>query len=259
MGQHRLPRHVADGVDAGDVGALLLVDGDEPLLDLHPDRLEAQVLRVRAAANGDHHLVGVDRLVFSADVEGDDRAPVLLRPRLGLGPGEHLDAERLEPARHQLRRFRIVAGKDGGQRLDDRHLGAELGVEGADLDADVAAADHDEPLGHGREVQRAGRVDDPLAVELEPRNLDRPRAGGDDDRAGLDRRRCRSLPVELDGVAGDDARVARAVVAAVGLEQRLHAAGQLADDLPFQVCIFPMSTRRLSARMPMSAPWRSLS
>ena len=37
MGEHRLPDDVADGEDVPDVGALLLVDRDEPaLVDEHP-------------------------------------------------------------------------------------------------------------------------------------------------------------------------------------------------------------------------------
>ena len=46
-------------------------------------------------------------------------------------------------------------------------LAAELGVQGAELEADVAAADHHQALGHLAEGERAGRVDDAVAVELE--------------------------------------------------------------------------------------------
>ena len=90
-------------------------------------------------------------------------------------------------ARHHLDDLGIVAGQDRGQRLDDGDLRAQLGVERADLDADVAAADHDEPLGDGVERERAGRIDDAVAVELEARDLDRARAGRDHDVVGLDR------------------------------------------------------------------------
>src|SRR6185437_14867024 len=184
VGQHRLPRDVADGVDAGDVGAELAIDGDEAALDLDADLLEAEPFGVRAAPDRDQHLVGLDRLwrpTFAADLDGDGGAPPLLGPRFGLGAGHHLDPQLLELARDELDDLRVVPRQDVRQRLDDRHLGAELGVERPDLDPDVPAADDHEALGDRGEIERAGRVDDPLPVELEPRDLDRPRPGGDDD------------------------------------------------------------------------------
>ena len=58
--QHRLAGHVADGVDAGHVGAQLAIGRHEAALDLHAQLLEPQALGVRAAADGDQHLVGLD-------------------------------------------------------------------------------------------------------------------------------------------------------------------------------------------------------
>ena len=49
--------------------------------------------------------------------------------------------------------------------LDDRDPAAQPGVGGAQLDADVPAADHDEVGGHLGQRQRAGGVEDASLVD----------------------------------------------------------------------------------------------
>ena len=108
--QHRLAGDVADGVDAGHVGAQALVDGDEAALDLDADLVEAEALGVGAAADGDQDLVGLERRVLAAaTLDGHGGAPALLGPGLGLGAGHHLDAQLLELARDHLDDLGIVA------------------------------------------------------------------------------------------------------------------------------------------------------
>ena len=195
--QHRLAGDVADGVDAGDVGAQPAVDGDEAALDLHAHLLQAEALAVRAPADGDQHLVGVERRASLPPTSRRDRPPRARPSRLhdlALAPVITSTPQLLQLARHHLHDLGIVAGQDRGQRLDDRDLRAELRVERADLEADVAAADDQKALRHRAKRQRAGRVDDAVAVELEAGDLDRPRAGGDDDVVGLD---ASSLAVRL--------------------------------------------------------------
>jgi hypothetical protein len=98
----------------------------------------------------------------------------------------------------------VGAGEDAGQGLHHGHLAAQLGVEGADLHADVAGPDHHQALGDLAEGQRAGRVHHPVAVEGEAGDLHRARAGGDDDGAGLDGEGLAgvgALALDLQGVA----------------------------------------------------------
>ena len=64
----------------------------------------------------------------------------------------------------------------------DRHLGAEPGVDRAELEADDPGADHRQPLRDAVERQRAGRGDDDLLVDLDAPERRRLGAGGDDDR-----------------------------------------------------------------------------
>ena len=57
---------------------------------------------------------------------------------------------------------------------------AERVVDGRHLEADDAAADDQQPLGHAVELERAGRVDHARIVVRDERQRDRLGAGGDD-------------------------------------------------------------------------------
>ena len=100
------------------------------------------------AADGDEDLVG--REPGFAAVRGLDRAAP--RPpattRLRLGAGQDLDAERVQALGDRPRQLGIVVRQDARHRLDHRHLRAELGEGGAELQPDIAGADDDEPFRH---------------------------------------------------------------------------------------------------------------
>src|SRR6185436_2400801 len=64
--------------------------------------------------------------------------------------------------------------------LDDGDLAAERGVDGAKLEADVAAADHEQRLRDVGQLEARGRVHHPRAVERERRYARRARPGGQD-------------------------------------------------------------------------------
>ena len=80
-----------------------------------------------------------------------------------------VDPQLLEPLRERPRHLGVERRGELGQELDDRHLGAELGVDAAELEADVAAADHHQALGNGLQRQRLARADDGLPVVREAR------------------------------------------------------------------------------------------
>ena len=73
-----------------------------------------------------------------------------------------------------------AAREEVRQRFEDGDLGAQALPHAAQFQADHAGADHAQALGHRVEIQRAGVVDDVLAVELRERQFDRHRAGGED-------------------------------------------------------------------------------
>ncbi len=136
----------------------------------------------------------------------------------------------LRLARDHLHALGIAAGQHGGQGLDKGDLAAELGVQGADLHADVAGADHHQSRGQLGEGQRAGGIDHTLAVEGQAGNGHRARARGDDDVLGFDQEFIvRTWPRDAHRARRKEGRGALAVVAAVGLEQLANPRGQLAD------------------------------
>jgi hypothetical protein len=130
---------------------------------------------------------------------GDDQRVRRQFPNGRSGP--HAHAEPAERALDLADQLGVEAAEHVVQRLHDGHLGAELGQRGAQLDADVAAADHRHRGGDLLQVERAGGVEHPVAVGRQLRQRDRPRPGRQDgvveaevaDLVGrLDRTRCGS-------------------------------------------------------------------
>ena len=66
------------------------------------------------------------------------------------------------------------------QGFDQRHLGAERLIHGAQFQTNVAAADDQQPPGNLRQVQRARRIHHARVVHFERGRHRRPRAGGED-------------------------------------------------------------------------------
>jgi hypothetical protein len=96
------------------------------------------------------------------------------------------------------------------QRLEDGHFRTEAAPHAAQLQADHARADHAQALRHGAHVERAGVVEDQLVVVLGEGQLDRHRAGGDDDVLGGNLRDLAVVALDADhavrlerGEAGD--------------------------------------------------------
>ena len=140
-----------------------------------------------------------------------------LRPPVTLVEPE-LEALLLEDLVGFLAHVAVEAGQDLVEKFDHRDLGAEPPPHRAELEPDHAAADHDQVLGHLRQLQRAGRIDDPLLVDLDARQRSDRRAGGDDDVL-----RAHRAVADLDRVRAFEARVALEPFDLVLLEQELDA------------------------------------
>src|SRR6185436_9830046 len=78
-----------------------------------------------------------------------------------------------------LHEIAIRTGEQSRRHLDDGDLAAEGGVDGAELETDVAAANHQQRLRHIRQLETRRRVHHPRAVEREGGDLRRMRAGGE--------------------------------------------------------------------------------
>ena len=74
MGKHEFAGAVAHGVDAGDIGLLLLVGLDEAVLDRDARLVQAEVFGVGAAADGHQDLLGVQELLPVGALDLDLRA-----------------------------------------------------------------------------------------------------------------------------------------------------------------------------------------
>ena len=232
MGQHRLAGDVAYGEDAAHRGAALVVHADGAAGHVEVDLLQPPALRRRPAADGDQHVIGGQALVAGARL--DQQRVLLRRQALRLRPGHHRDAQFLQPLGDGLRQLGVVERQDAVGRLDHRHLGAHLGEGGAELQPDIAAADHGQRLGQLRQRQRPGGGNH-LAVsggaaEGQRRQLDRHGAGGDDDLAGADEQRA-GLCLHLDRLAVAEAGAPGDRLDARLLEQAGDAVVQAADDV----------------------------
>ena len=106
----------------------------------------------------------------------------------------------------------------------------ELAVHHAELQADVAAADHKQVLGDRRGTRAPGRGPDVLLVAREAGDVDHLGAGRDHDVVALQRDVAIGAAGDLDRVLVDDLGGAVHDLGAVLLEQARDAAGQLADD-----------------------------
>ena len=141
---------------------------------------------------------------------------------LGLGQlGTELDvqAQLLEFLQRDLGDVRVGGTEEVGQGFEHGHFGTQAAPHAAQLQADHAGADHAQALGHFVDVQRAGVVDDVLAVELGERQLDRHRAGGQDHVGGADGLLGAVVAGDLDLVALQQLALAEEAGDLVGLEQ----------------------------------------
>ena len=115
--------------------------------------------------------------------------------------------------------------------LDDRDVGAELGEGAAQLDADVAAADHGEPVGDPAEGEGGGGVEDPLPVEGQAAAARRGGTRWPGPRSRTRRRRRRRPGSTATRRAVAKRAVPVATRHAGVAQQLLDAAGEAADDV----------------------------
>jgi hypothetical protein len=125
---------------------------------LHADSFETDVLDVRRAADGEHHLIGGVMLAV--------REHRLQCMRLLFDRGDGLAENDLDPPPHHLRAHVLAdvvvkAAQDLVAAVNERHVGAEAAEQAGEFRRDVAAAlDHDPPrqLGKLKRLVRGDRV-----------------------------------------------------------------------------------------------------
>ena len=114
----------------------------------------------RAAADGDEQQVGLDGV---AVLEGDRHGVAGLGRAGELHPGLNAILRLRKDRSSMLGDGLVLGGDEPGQRLDDGHLGAERAEHGGELDADDAAAEHDDARRDEVERERLLAGHDPAA------------------------------------------------------------------------------------------------
>ena len=165
--QHRPADRIADRVDAWDVGGKAVIDHDPALaVACDADCVEPQPLGVGSPADRHQRRVGDKALALGA-LDRDGHA--ISRMADAGHPGAELELDPLA-RQHPLqcgRQFPVHVRDDAVEQLDDNHLGPEPLPYRAQLEPDIAAADHHEPLRHVIERQGPGRRQDAPLVDLD--------------------------------------------------------------------------------------------
>ena len=136
-----------------------------------------------------------------------------------------VDAAAAVRALEELRACLVLQGQQVGQCLDDRDLCAERPPDARELDADHAAAEHDDGRRYPVEAQRVLAGDDPVAVDLETGQRPGCGAGRQQDVPALV-----PLPGDLDRRRGDQPALALDVGDLVRLHQALKTLVEAVDD-----------------------------
>ncbi|MPL74175.1 hypothetical protein SDC9_19985 [bioreactor metagenome] len=229
VGEHRADDRVADRVDALHIGRPMRV-GLHLAARQHLDaeRLEAETRGIGLAAGCDEHHLGLDRgcALVLAQLVGDGVLALALLDTLHRGAEDELQPLLGQNLLEGLGDLAVHAGGDRVEIFDDRHLGAEAGIDRAHLEADDAGADDHHRLRDLRQRERAGRGDDGVLVDLDARERGRFRARGDHDRLGRVH-----LVAHLHLTRGGDRAPALQVGYLVLLEQELDALGVAVDDV----------------------------
>ena len=125
-----------------------------------------------------------------------------------------------------------IPGRDALEVLEHGDARAQAAPHRAELEADVAGADHDQVLGHLGIAERLGARADAIAVELHAAQRRDLAAGRDDDVLGLDLDVV-GAAADGDATGADDAAVAVVARDLVLLEQAGDALREPADDAVF--------------------------
>ena len=163
MGEHGLAGDVAHGIDPGVGSPTALVDDDEAaLVEGHTRGLQPEPSAARPSSDRhEHSIEGLGASPFHADLD----------PR-GLFPQRRdsgLQANRVEELlRAPRQRLDEIAVDPWQQPIGHLHQGdatAQGGVHLAQFEADVAAADHEQTLGHVGEIERGRGIHHAVALD----------------------------------------------------------------------------------------------
>src|SRR5690606_25961277 len=157
----------ADGPDALDIGAAVIVDDDDATVDLDAELFQPEIFGIGLDADRRDQHIGGNFFLFAGfefDMGGD--AGLGLVDLGNLGVGQDRDAALFEALAGEAGDFGVLDGHNLGQQLDDGHLSAQRAVEGRELNANGAGAHDGNGFGHFRGFQGLEISPDLLAVRF---------------------------------------------------------------------------------------------
>ena len=177
--QHRRTGHIANGVNARDIGFTQPVGDDAAAIGLNAQSFKAQAFDIADHANSRDQAIRGDlvRGALLVNNRGGDGIGVFLHAR-HLRAGHDLHAELFEALAGNGGDIRIFHGENLRHDFDNSHFRAERAVEAGKLNANRARTHNDERFRH--EVWHHGFKIGPnqLLIRLDARKRTRPCAGG---------------------------------------------------------------------------------
>ena len=116
---------------------------------------EVEAINVGAAAGGDQHPVGLHHLVAGRAGDRDAQARAGAIDALNLRVGNHTNALARQHASDRVGHLRFLVAHER-RAGEDRDVASEVREQLAELERDVAAADHRQPRRHPPQVKRTG-------------------------------------------------------------------------------------------------------
>ena len=225
---------VADREDVREVGTHLVVhEHFAARAELESECLGIDAGERRAAADRDEHIVRAEGAGRAVLLGADHHARAIPVPARHARAGVQLEPLLGEDARGFLRDVVVAAGEDRRRELEHGDHRSQATPDGAELEADHAATDHDEMLGHLRDPERTDVREDPLLVEGEVGQFHRHGAGGDDDVLRLVRDRRAVERSHIHHIVPLERAEALGPGDLVLLEEELDPLGVRGDDLLF--------------------------
>ena len=151
MGEGTEAIDVADGIDAGDRGLHVFIDGDASWRVGNACSLQVEVLEARAATDSHEHRVGDDFGDASFALKTDVEFPVACAVSMDGGDGRagvNGDAAFLESSAESAGDVTVKSGKNFGCKFHHRDFTAETAEDGSKFKSHHSAADDAEPFGH---------------------------------------------------------------------------------------------------------------
>ena len=147
VGQRGAGHNVTNGVNAGHVGLVEVVDDEPTALHINAQLFEANIFQVGGYAHGAQHHVALNYLLALGGFHGHFAAFAAGIHFGYFGAGEYIDADFAERFLHLARDFLVLHRHNAGQKLHQGHLRAHGAVEVGKLDANGPRAHHHEALG----------------------------------------------------------------------------------------------------------------